>query len=119
MEQLILHLIGDYVTQTHRMATRKTASWAWAFAHAIVYSLPFMLLTTEPFAVFVILYSHAVIDRLRLARWVCWLKNWPDAPLRSATGYPLKLPAYLSGWLFIITDNTLHLTINYAALRWL
>jgi hypothetical protein len=36
-----------------------------------------------------------------------------------ATGYPPNAPAWLSVWLLIIADNTLHLTINYLALRFL
>lgn len=35
------------------------------------------------------------------------------------TGYPPTTPIWLSTWLLIIADNTLHLAINYAALRWL
>lgn len=35
------------------------------------------------------------------------------------TGYPPATPIWLSTWLLIIADNTLHLAINYAALRWL
>ncbi len=37
----------------------------------------------------------------------------------QATGYPAEIPTWMSVWLLIIADNTLHLTINYLALRFL
>jgi hypothetical protein len=44
----------------------------------------------------------------------------PTPPLSECpTGYPKETPLWLSTWLLIIADNTLHLAINYAALRWL
>jgi len=124
MEQLILHLIGDYLTQTHKMATEKTKSWFWACAHAVVYGAPFVLLTKSPLVILVIMTSHMIIDRLRLARHVVFMKNkitdpgmkWKDC---SGTGYPSDTPAWLAVWLMIIADNIIHICINYAALRWL
>lgn len=74
MIQLILHLIGDYVTQSDWMALNKTKrSWP-ALCHATVYSLPFLLIGSAE-AVFVIWSTHFLIDRFRLARYVCWAKN--------------------------------------------
>jgi hypothetical protein len=120
MEQLILHLIGDYITQTHVMATRKTSDLKWAAKHALVYSLPFLLIGSIP-AVFVIFVTHYLVDSLRLAKYVNTFKNWlgtrsiqPDE-----NGYPVGTPAGLSLSLFIITDNTLHLICNYLALYFL
>jgi Protein of unknown function (DUF3307) len=53
--------------------------------------------------------SHSVIDR-----------HWINPPLHHCpAGYPSTTPIWLSTWLLIIADNTLHLAINYAALRWL
>lgn len=44
----------------------------------------------------------------------------PTPPLWACpTGYPPNQPPWLSTWLLIIADNTLHLTINYLALRYL
>ena len=45
----------------------------------------------------------------------------PVAPWEacSATGNQPDCPDWLAGWLTIIADNTLHLTINYLALRFL
>lgn len=114
MEQLLLHLIGDYLTQTDWMATEKTKRSTAVVTHAIVYSLPFLLLGPSTLAFIAILSTHYLIDRYRLARYVVFAKNWITNPsLRwvdcSATGF----------WLLIIADNTMHLCINYGALRWL
>lgn len=143
MVQLILHLFGDYVTQSDWMAQNKTKSTWAAFCHATVYALPFLLVASWQ-AWLVIWSTHLVIDRFRLARYVAWAKNvilspslWrqltypADAlgrvnandPLRwsncSVTGYPSESPAWLSVWLLIAADNTLHLGINYLAIRFL
>lgn len=110
----------------------------------------------------VILSTHFLIDRFRLARYVVWAKNWLGpwsrmetvgeavermkasgemprpvilpgqkidivlqrirfiAPLSDCqTGYPPSTPIWLSTWLLIIADNTIHLAINYAALKYL
>lgn len=124
MEQLLLHLIGDYLTQTDWMAQEKTKRNLAAGAHAVVYSVPFLLLSPSLAAFAVILVTHYLIDRYRLARFVVYVKNWATNPaLRweacKATGYPEATPAWLAVWLMIIADNTMHLCINYAALRWL
>ncbi len=144
MIQLILHLIGDYVTQSDWMAQNKTKRFAPAAAHAIVYSLPFLLLKPSWTAFTVILVTHFLIDRYRLARYVVWLKNvvlhpgalhpiirisdeeaieWYGAKLDwkncSGTGYPSDAPPWLAVWLLIAADNTLHLAINFLALRYL
>jgi len=46
--QIVLHMVGDYLLQSHWMATTKTQQSRAALAHALVYSLPFLLLTTSP-----------------------------------------------------------------------
>jgi hypothetical protein len=43
MEQLLLHLVGDYIFQSHWMATEKTRHSYPALYHAIIYSLPFFV----------------------------------------------------------------------------
>ncbi len=124
MEQLLLHLFGDYITQSDWMAQNKTKASFPAFVHALVYSLPFLLLTMHIPALLCIVGTHFLIDRFRLARYVVFAKNflgwpWPKWNDCNATGYPSERPAWLAVWLLIIADNTLHLVINYAALRWL
>lgn len=144
MIQLILHLIGDYITQSDWMANNKTKRFWPAAAHAITYSLPFLLLKPSWLAFAVILVTHFLIDRYRLARYVVWAKNrlfhpfipWPITRIEEedyleyvgpkltwenckGTGYPSETPAWLAVWLMIAADNTLHLTINYLALQYL
>jgi hypothetical protein len=156
-EQLLAHLWGDYLLQSDWMAENKTKRWLPAAIHATVYSLAFLLFRPSLLAFAVILGTHYLIDRYRLARYVVWGKNWLLAPRWlwaeyttgslgwqlytggfegedhgpiyrggtmpfrecAATGYMPSRPIWLAVWLLIIADNILHLTINYAALRWL
>jgi hypothetical protein len=123
-DQLLVHALGDYVLQSDASATRKTSSSFWAFVHVVTYTIPFLMLTTSPLALAVIFGTHFVIDRWRLARFVCWAKNavggsyspWSEC---TATGYHKDRPAWLAVWLMIITDNIMHVTINAAAIHWL
>ena len=124
MEQLILHLIGDYVLQTDWMAKNKVQRMPVATLHAFFYSLPFLLLSPSLLAIFVIFSTHAIIDGYRLARFVVFAKNkitepglkWADS---SETGYHKDTPIWLAFWLMLIVDSVMHMAINYAALRWL
>lgn len=125
-EIALAHLVGDYILQSHWMATEKTKRWWPAVVHAVTYGLPLLLVTQSPLALLVIVGSHAVIDRYRLARHLIWAKNFAaprgfNPPWRdcSKTGYPDSAPAWLTVWLMIVADNTCHLLINYAAVRWL
>lgn len=120
----ILHLVGDYLTQTDWMATHKTKRFTAALVHAVVYAIPFyFVFDLDVDAWFVIMLSHAIIDRYRLARYVIFIKNWVnDTSLVwkecNKTGYPNNMPAYISVWLMIIADNTMHLLVNYAAIKY-
>jgi len=116
-DQILAHAIGDFLLQSHWMATEKTRRWLPCVAHVATYILPFLLLQPSLVAVAVMTGSHYLIDRYRLARWVCWLKN--GARELTPTGYPKDTPVWLSTWLLIAADNTIHVAINGAALRWL
>lgn len=152
MLQLICHLIGDYILQSDWMAQNKTSKNTAALAHCLTYGLPFLFLTFSPLALLVIVGSHFLIDRFRLARYLVYAKNF-IAPLSAttaiktelffdgaaykefvdgrrvvnkykwenckATGYPSETPPFMAVWLLIIADNTLHLFINYLALKYL
>ncbi len=166
MYQLLLHLLGDYILQSHWMAQNKTKRHWPALCHAFAYSLPFLFapyllgwlddlfsvresliprITWQAFAF--ILGTHFVIDRYRLARHVVWLKNflsprysiegwtqesdegrvtgklkvpnWHPWASCDKTGYHGSIPDWLAVWLLIAADNTLHLLLNWAALRYL
>lgn len=123
-DQLILHLVGDYILQTDHMAQYKSQKTWVAFLHAFVYSLPFLWICDSPAALFVIFFSHGIIDRFRLARYVAMIKNIAGDPIhhkiyRTQTGYPENTPAWVAGWLFVIVDNTMHLVINGLAIYYL
>ena len=83
------------------------------------------MLTTSPTALAVIAGTHFVIDRFRLARYVCWVKDWPWPSRRpwaqcTKTGFPDdKQPAWIALWIMIVVDNTMHVVINGASIRWL
>jgi len=125
-DQIIAHMIGDYVLQSDWMAQEKTKRSLAAFAHVVTYVLPFLFLTQDPIVLATIVGTHFVIDRWRLARYVCWLKNLmaPKAsrsPWRECigTGYHHDRPPWMAVWLLIIADNVLHIVINGVALRYL
>lgn len=122
----ICHAAGDYVIQSDWMAQTKTSRWWPAIVHAVTYGLPFLIVTRSPAALAIIIGTHAVIDRFRLARHLVWLKNlvaprgyrfaWAEC---SGTGYQQEKPVWMSVWLMIAADNTVHVAINTAALWWL
>ena len=145
MIQLLLHLLGDYIFQSHWMATQKTKHWWPALCHATIYSAPFLLIGSWA-AVGFIFGTHYLIDRFRLIRYVIWAKNivvglwiqkltelekdpfglistmhseelsWANC---QGTGYPSETPAWLAVWLMICADNTLHLCLNFLSLYYL
>lgn len=144
MNELICHLFGDYILQSDWMATEKTKQTFAAVCHATFYTLPFLFITRLPVALFVIWLTHFLIDRFRLAKYLVYIKNFiapPPAwnekvydrhPIENAkwyyklswenckaNGYPSETPIWLSTWLFIIADNTLHLLCNHLALKYL
>jgi hypothetical protein len=126
LEILLAHLFGDYVIQSDWMAVEKTRRWWPAVVHGVTYGLPFLIVTRSPLALAVIVLTHIVIDRYRLARYLVWASNLlaPKAyrhPWRecTATGYHRSRPEWLAVWLMIIADNSAHLAINLAAVIWL
>ena len=115
MDQLICHLVGDYVLQTDWMAKKKTSSVAAAVVHSFFYALPFILITGWSWALFGIFATHINIDHYRLAGFVIRLKQWSwknDTP-SSAT------PPDINLMLLIVIDNTMHLTINFFSIKYL
>jgi len=114
-DQIVAHLVGDYLLQSHWMATRKTEDSSAAFLHAVTYGLPFLFLVPSGWSAVVALAlicgTHFIVDRWRLARFVVWAKNGARGPV-TATGYPDDVPQWLSVWLLIVADNTLHLLTN-------
>jgi len=169
---IVAHMAGDYVFQSDWMAQTKTKESVPALAHATVYTLCFALVVPSWQALALIGVTHFIIDRWRLARYVCWIKNFLSPPFTwgvafhddcapgaigyyarpgshfeavvdagiergttvdgytgwywvrrakkwihpwsecSGTGYHKDSPPWMSVWLMIIADNTMHLSIN-------
>ena len=75
-DQLVAHLVGDYLLQSDWMAQEKTKRWTVALVHALAYSVPFLLMRPSFAAWAVLVLTHAAIDRYRLARFVVYAKNF-------------------------------------------
>lgn len=141
VDQLVAHAVGDYVLQSHWMATEKVRRSAACLAHVAFYVLPFLFLTRDVRALAFIAGTHFVIDRWRLARYVVWAKNFLAPPVHeevgleegdggfwrsanwvwercTATGYGPDVPDWLAVWLMIIVDNLMHIGLNALALHW-
>lgn len=136
---LLAHLVGDYIFQNNSMAQRKTSSWGWAFVHGVWYTFAYFILNVilvsvgypgfSWWALVIIGATHVVIDRLRLVKYLIWAVNnvpfvtpaedrYSLAEARENSGYAKGVPPYLSTWLMIIVDNTVHILINVLAI-WL
>lgn len=140
MSEILAHAVGDYIVQSDWMASEKTKRHLPAAAHAASYAACFLPVTRNWRAILIIGTTHFVIDRWRLAKYLCWAKN-QAAPVdfrypfdhADGTGYhsdtlapyahdettcrALGKPMWLSGWLMIIADNTIHMLINRWAIR--
>jgi hypothetical protein len=118
MEQIFLHLIGDYITQNNWLANTKVKNsligYLACLIHCLIYSLPFLLIGSVP-AVGVIFITHFLMDKYRLSRYVLRFNNWTKTP----TGLPKTTPDYIAVWLMFIVDNIFHIIINYYSLKFL
>jgi len=138
MEQLLVHGLADFfLTQGTYQALNKSKRTAPALLHAALYTACFLLLTRSFWALFVIGFTHFLIDRFSLPKYLIfakerafnpksWHRPWKNCNL---TGYfdqptadfnaacPDCRPLHLTIFLYIVTDNLFHLTINYLALR--
>lgn len=124
-DQIVCHLVGDYLLQSDWQAMNKGKRFWIALAHSVIYSAPFLFLGMSWKAAVLIIWSHAVIDHFSLAKYLVWAKNWiglerpkPWAECNQ-NGYSADRPPFLTWWLYIIADNTLHIIINGIALRYL
>ena len=126
MKQLVAHMMGDYILQNHWEATRKTNNWLPAISHAAKYTAAFVPLTRSPVRLGIIGGTHLILDRYRLAKQVGWVKNqigvpadarYPWSEGKENNGYPADVPPWMSVWLMIITDNSIHMLINHLALK--
>ena len=146
LQQLLIHGIGDYILQSDYQALNKSKCWFPCFIHVLIYTSMFLFLTTSWKALLVIGGTHYIIDRYPIiVKRLIWLKNhgnptfrypsfkccdttgyFDDSPINTAKGevyfdnvLQTRRPFYITIWLYIITDNLLHLTINFLALKYL
>ncbi len=115
--QLVAHLVGDYLLQSDWMASNKHRRMDAALVHVIFYTLPFVFITQQPVALGLIALTHLIVDRYGLARYVVWLKNrpWPGSRPWSEcrkTGFPPDMPVWSASWLVVIVDNVIHILCN-------
>lgn len=125
MSELLAHMVGDYVLQTDWEANEKTKRALPAATHAAKYTAGFLPITRNWKALAVIGGTHYVLDRYRLAKQVSWAKNqiapkearysWEEG--KQNAGYSKNTPPWMSTWLMIIADNTIHMTINHWAIK--
>ena len=147
MEQLLAHVFGDYILQSDWMALNKSKRSLPCFVHVCIYTSVFLLLTTSWKALLVIGAFHFLFDRFPIIiRRMIWVKNhmgpgfnyvpfskcegtgYYDNILNEVTGKPYTNEIingygprinYITIWLYIITDNALHLLTNYLAIKYL
>jgi hypothetical protein len=119
--QLVAHIVGDFILQSDWMAREKFHNSFACFVHVVTYTLPFLLLTQEPVTLAIIAGTHFAIDRWRLPRFLIWAKNLPFPGRRpfsecARTGFPPDMPDHLARLLYIIIDGICHVLINGAAI---
>jgi hypothetical protein len=141
MEQLIIHGLADFFfTQGSYQAVNKNKNTRLAFLHAFLYTLCFLILTLSWKALLVIGITHFLIDRFSLPKYCIFVKEWIFNPQSwratwassNHNGYFDHVgdewgeqnmdkirPPFISWWLYIITDNLFHLSINFLALKYL
>jgi hypothetical protein len=114
MEQLLLHLFGDFIIQNDYVALNKKKNtlkgWLYCLWHCITYALPFLLITNL-MAVIGIAVTHFIIDKSNVVVWFLKYRNF--APDVSNFGFLSERPFAVTIWLSIFMDNTLHLICNY------
>jgi len=120
-DQIVAHLVGDFILQSDWMAREKFRSSLACLVHVVFYTLPFLLITQEPITLGIIAGTHFMIDRWRLPRFLIWAKNLPfpnSKPFSECwrTGFPPDMPDHLTKLLYIIIDATCHILINGAAI---
>jgi len=114
VEQILLHLVGDYLIQNDWMAYNKKdytlLGWVACITHSITYSIPFLLITNWKIVI-LICFSHFIIDKTKVITYLLRLRNRVHYSDNYGFGY--WRPAHIAIWLNIITDNTFHLIGNY------
>lgn len=94
MEQLIAHLVGDYLLQSDWMAQHKRRSTIACLLHALLYALPFLLLCWHPD----MFHGYRVIRSARNGQLIdCWEYSWS-----IASRFHFGALAWIAGSHFVI-----------------
>jgi len=113
---LLLHLIGDYMLQSDKMAVEKTKSHFWAALHSAIHGALFFSILPAWLCAYIAI-THFLIDRYRLS--IFWLRliNW-NFRGGHFLGQDHKKAAAISYLVMIAVDNTMHIICNTFAI-WL
>ena len=119
MEQLLLHLFGDYLLQNDNVGLRKKeksmTGLLYCIFHCTTYAIPFLLITTI-YGAFLIGLGHFLIDRWNIVGRLIAKKNFVKD--LSNFGCKPERPFAITVWLYIIQDNTIHLIWNYFVIKY-
>lgn len=123
-DQIVAHIVGDFILQTDWMAREKVRRSFACLVHVVVYTLPFLWLTQVPETLLVIAGTHFAIDRWRLPKYLIWVRNLPFPGNRpwsesSQTGFGKDVPDDMARLLYIIVDGICHVLINGVAIHYL
>ena len=122
MEQLLCHLVGDYVLQSERMACNKSHNTRMCALHSVLYSLPFFTIAHNFSQVFVIALSHFILDRFSLTKYFMKFRNiYIDCEIDicELTGMRSDRLESIKWFVYIVTDNMFHLLCNFFVLKYL
>lgn len=137
--QIVTHVVADYFCQSDWMAVNKSRKWIPCLVHVIIYSLVFLLVFQPSWLAMAFIFgTHLILDRYSLVKYIIWVKNFVNPTFSnrpfsdcSITGFYDKngtagvydpddaRPFFITIWLYIIMDNTLHLICNGIALTYL
>lgn len=147
MEQLLCHIFADYLTQSDWIALNKSKRTVPCLVHVLLYTAAFLIITTSWKTLLIIGAVHFILDRFPvIIRRLIWVKNHINPKFQyvpfdkcnvtgyydnvqneaankpfvteSINGFTPRLNS-VTIWLYIITDNFLHLLTNYLAIKYL
>lgn len=118
MIQLFLHLLGDFFLQNDWMAVNKSKynklGWLTCSLHCLLYSIPFGLYYHSWPVFLLILLSHFLVDKFSIAKYITRFVNWN---WKTDLGFSEDRPPFLTVWIHIIRDNSIHIAGNYLIIQ--
>jgi hypothetical protein len=124
INQILAHVFGDYILQNDWMAVNKSSNTKVCVVHSILYTLPFLFLTTNIYALFIICVSHFIIDRYSITKYINILKDkmypkkYRNTEYCKYTGLGANRIEGVKWFVYIVVDNALHIAINSVVLNW-